>query len=278
MMTKRHEQPVADGRLNVNNADALERSQRVHDVASLGVSLCRGHVPWSSVSDGGTHDSPLSLRLLPCPLTWEADTMHVHDEVTAPTGDCVARLQSAPIPCELELSHLRELPSHRSPSYARQRLRRVHAPEPHLSAATCARAPTERSLQIVTRLLGRFRACRFGTARARGGGAGWRPQIFPVGALSRLGGRGLGDSRAVVSAATRARGGEREPPGRGCPGEPVGPDRAPAVRERVPPAGPRRGRGPAAGCGQTARTCAACRPLGPCWTVYSTFWSSSSVR
>ena len=31
-------------------------------------------------------------------------------------------------------------------------------------------------------------------------------------------------------------------------------------------------------CGQAARTCAACGPFGPCWTTYSTFWFSSSVR
>src|ERR1700683_5641920 len=68
-------------------ADSLERSQRVHDVASLGVSLCRGHVPKANVSDGRTHDSPLSLRLLPWPPTWEADTTTCpRRRTSAPTG------------------------------------------------------------------------------------------------------------------------------------------------------------------------------------------------
>jgi hypothetical protein len=39
-------------------------SWRVHDVASLGVAACGGHVPLSYVSDCRTHDSLSSLRLL----------------------------------------------------------------------------------------------------------------------------------------------------------------------------------------------------------------------
>jgi hypothetical protein len=39
-----------------------------------------------------------------------------------------------------------------------------------------------------------------------------------------------------------------------------------------------KGRGPAARAGQSARTWAACGPLGPWFTVYSTFWFSASER
>ena len=83
---------------SVQIADTLERSSRVHDVASLGVSLCRGHIPSSNVSDGRTYDSPLSLRLFPCPPTWEAATTTCpRRRAFVPTGDCVGLLQSSPI-------------------------------------------------------------------------------------------------------------------------------------------------------------------------------------
>jgi hypothetical protein len=43
-MTQPHSRP-AKRLVATQIADSLERSERVHDVASLGVSLCRGHVP-----------------------------------------------------------------------------------------------------------------------------------------------------------------------------------------------------------------------------------------
>src|SRR5262249_37130234 len=149
-------------------------------------------------------------------------------------------------------------------------------------ADTCALGVDQRKLQNVASLLDR---------RPRGsptrGGEGLAAAAR--GAAGRFAGRGAGlAGRAWVTgrpcpvAEAAAAGARAESgvgaAGRGWPGGAGRPGQGSGGAGGVPRQAGAKDAGLPQGCDQTARTCAACGPLGPCRTVYSTFWFSSSVR